>query len=68
MKEEKRNFEICNSCHQRLDCDVQPLKDDWCVYFKKDQEIKRKEEKFQDAIDTIEISGEKIKSLIDKLK
>jgi hypothetical protein len=68
MEEAKRDYMICKSCYQRLDCDIVPLKDDWCVYFKKDQEIKRQEEKRQNMTDTIEMSEDEIKSLIEKLR
>ena len=68
MQKVNKNYKICKSCYQRLDCDILPPKDDWCVYFKKDQEIKLREEKIQNMTDTIEMSDDEIKSLIEKLK
>jgi len=58
---------ICNSCYQRLDCDIPPHREDWCVYYKKDPKINRKEENDQNLTDTIEMSDVEIKSLIEKL-
>ena len=68
MKKTIENSKICKSCYQRLDCDILPGREDWCVYYKKDQEIKLQEEISQDMTDTVEMSDDKIKSIIDKLK
>ena len=68
MKKVKKNNTICKSCYQRLDCDILPKEEDWCVYYKKDQEIKFQEENIQNMTDTIEMSNEEIESLIEKLK
>ncbi len=68
MKKTIENSKICKSCYQRLDCDIHPRHEDWCVYYKKDQEIKLREEIRQNMTDTVEMSDDEIKSLIEKLK
>ena len=68
MKKTIENPKICKSCYQRLDCDFLPRQEDWCVYYKIDQEIKIREEIRQDMTDTVEMSDDEIKSLIEKLK
>ena len=68
METAKKNHKICKSCYQRLDCDILPQREDWCVYYKKDQEIKHLEEKIQNMTDTVEMSIEEINALIEKLK
>ena len=67
MKETKRNTKICNSCYNRLDCDIRPFREDWCVYFMKDEKIHLQEKKDQNLTDTIEMGAEEIKSLLEKL-
>ena len=68
MKKARKNSKICTSCYQRLDCDIPPFKEDWCVYYKKDPKIKLQDENHQNLTDTIEMSEDEIKSLIEKLK
>ena len=68
MKKTIENSKICKSCFQRLDCDILPRQEDWCVYYKKDQEIKLREKIRQNMTDTVEMSDDEIKSLIEKLK
>ena len=68
MKKTIENSKICKSCYQRLDCDIHPRHEDWCVYYKKDKEIKLREEIRQNMTDTVEMSDDEIKSLIEKMK
>ena len=68
MKKAKRDFKVCKSCYHRLDCDISPLREDWCVYYKKDQKIKLQEENIQNMTDTVEMSEDESKSLLEKLR
>ena len=68
MKKANKKPKICNSCYHRLDCDILPFREDWCVYYRKDQEIKLEEENDQNLTDTVEISDDELKALVKKLK
>ena len=68
MRKTNKNSKICKSCYHRLDCDILLHREDWCVYYKKDQEIKLREENNQNLTDTVEMSDDELKSLIEKLR
>jgi hypothetical protein len=68
MKKTIENSKICKSCYQRLDCDIFPRQKDWCVYYKIDQKIKLREEIRQNMTNTVEMSEDEIKSIIEKVK
>lgn len=59
---------ICRTCYQRIDCEIIPPSDDWCVYYKADQKTKIDDGDLKHITDTIEMSRDEIKSLIKKLK
>jgi hypothetical protein len=44
------------------------MKEDWCVYYKKDQKIKHREGNIQNTTDTVEMSEDELKSLLEKLR
>ena len=68
MKKMNKKSKICISCYHRLDCDILPHREDWCVYYKKDLKIDFREKNNQNLKDTVEISDDELKSLFKKLK
>lgn len=67
MKKAKKIY-ICKYCYQRKDCDRVPSEEGWCVYYKKDHEMKSQEANIQNITDTIEMSKDEIKSIVEKIK
>ena len=64
MKIKRENVLICDSCFHRLDCDDPPHQVDFCVFYKKDTEVKSFENQNPDIQKTIEYSIEDLKSLL----